>query len=64
MKEQNFNEQQSLEVISRMIAETSADIEKGSGRYFLLWGYTTVIVSLFEYSYTTLILHFAYGLGF
>lgn len=49
MKEQNFNEQQSLEVISRMIAETSADIEKGSGRYFLLWGYTTVIVSLFEY---------------
>ncbi len=49
MKEQNFNEQQSLEVISRMIAETTADIEKGSGRYFLLWGYTTVIVSLFEY---------------
>lgn len=49
MKEQQIDEHRSLEIISKMIADTSAHIDSESGRYFLLWGYTTVIVSLFEY---------------
>ena len=49
MKEQSINEHRSIEIISQMIADTSANIDRVSGKYFLLWGYTTVIVSLFEY---------------
>lgn len=49
MKEQAIDEHRSIEIISRMIADTSAHIDSESGKYFLLWGYTTVIVSLFEY---------------
>lgn len=49
MKEQQIDEHRSLEIISKMIADTSAHIDSESGRYFLLWGYITVIVSLFEY---------------
>lgn len=44
-----FDEHRSIEIISRMIADTSAHIDSESGKYFLLWGYTTVLVSLFEY---------------
>ncbi|MBQ8492949.1 MAG: hypothetical protein IJ464_01555 [Alistipes sp.] len=44
-----LDERRSIEIISRMIADTSAHIDRESGKYFLLWGYTTVIVSLFEY---------------
>lgn len=44
-----LDELRSIEIISRMIADTSAHIDSESGKYFLLWGYTTVIVSLFEY---------------
>lgn len=47
--EQPIDEHRSLEIITRMIADTSAKIDSNSGRYFLLWGYTTVVVSLFEY---------------
>ena len=32
-----------------MIADTSNQIERNSGKYFLSWGYTTVAVSIFEY---------------
>lgn len=49
MREQQIDEHRSLEIISKMIADTSAHIDNESGKYFLLWGYTTVIVSLFEY---------------
>ncbi len=49
MREQQIDEHRSLEIISKMIADTSAHIDSESGKYFLLWGYTTVIVSLFEY---------------
>lgn len=44
-----LDERRSIEIISKMIADTSAHIDSESGKYFLLWGYTTVIVSLFEY---------------
>lgn len=49
MKEQTIDEHRSIEIISKMIANTTAHIDSESGKYFLLWGYTTVIVSLFEY---------------
>ena len=39
----------SIEIISRMIVDTQAHIDRESGKYFLLWGYTTVVVSLAEY---------------
>ena len=48
-EEKQFDERRSIEIISRMIADTSAHIDSESGKYFLLWGYTTVLVSLFEY---------------
>lgn len=41
-----MDEHRSIEIISQMIAQTSADIDRESGKYFLLWGYTTVIVTL------------------
>lgn len=49
METKRFDEQRSLEIISTMIANTSAHIDRNSGKHFLLWGYTTVIVSVFEY---------------
>lgn len=51
MKEQErgLDERRSIEIIAKMIADTSANIDNQSGKYFLLWGYTTAIVSLFEY---------------
>lgn len=48
-KTTQMDEHRSIEIISKMIAQTSADIDRESGKYFLLWGYTTVIVSLFEF---------------
>lgn len=44
-----IDEKRSLEIISQMIADTAQHIEDQSGKYFLVWGYTTVAVSLFEY---------------
>lgn len=49
MKEQQIDERRSIEIITKMIADTSAQIDNQSGKYFLLWGYTTVLVSIFEY---------------
>lgn len=49
MEEDRLNEQRSIEIISRMIADTRSQIDNHSGKYFLLWGYTTVVVTLFEY---------------
>ena len=43
------DERRSLEIISQMIADTSRKIEQNSSLYFLAWGYTTVLVSIFEY---------------
>lgn len=54
-KTTKMDEHRSIEIISQMIAQTTADIDRHSGKYFLLWGYTTVIVTLCEY--------FAYSSG-
>ena len=44
-----LTERQSLELITRMISETRTRLVRNSGTPFLIWGYTTVAVALFEY---------------
>lgn len=46
MEEKQLNEKESLELITQMILNTQQRMEKGNGTHFLIWGYTTVIVSL------------------
>lgn len=46
MEEKQLNEKESLELISRMIRNTQQKMEKGNGIPFLVWGYTTIFVSL------------------
>ena len=46
MEEKQLNEKESLELITRMIRNTQQRIERGNGIPFLIWGYTTVLVSL------------------
>lgn len=41
-----MTEKESLELISRMIQNTRARMAEGSGVSFLIWGYTTVVVSM------------------
>lgn len=44
---------ESLELITRMIGETRKQVEKSSHRPFLVWGYTTIVVTLAVwYAYT------------
>ena len=46
MEEKPLNEKESLELITRMIKNTHQKLEEGNGIPFLVWGYTSVIVSL------------------
>lgn len=46
MEEKQLNEKESLELITQMIRNTQQKLEKGNGIPFLIWGYTTVLVSL------------------
>ncbi|WP_019538475.1 hypothetical protein [Proteiniphilum acetatigenes] len=46
MEERQLNEKESLELITRMIQNTQRKLEKGNGMPFLVWGYTTIVVSL------------------
>lgn len=46
MEEKRMNEKESLELISEMIRNTRTQMEKHAGLPFLLWGYTTVGISL------------------
>ena len=50
MDEKQLDAQQSLELITRMIRSTRQRLERHSGRPFLIWGYTTVAVSLLNYA--------------
>ncbi len=49
MEEKKLNEQESLALIASMIDDTRKRLATNSGRPFLVWGYTTVFVSLFMY---------------
>lgn len=46
MQDKPLNEKESLELISRMIRNTQKKMEEGSGTIFLIWGYTTIIVTM------------------
>lgn len=46
MEEKKLNERESLELITRMISDTREKMERGSSIPFLIWGYTTVAVSI------------------
>lgn len=46
MEERQLNEKESLELIAGMIQNTQQKLEKGNGIPFLVWGYTTIVVSL------------------
>ena len=50
MEEKKLDAQESIELITRMIRNTRQRLERHSGRPFLIWGYTTVAVSLLNYS--------------
>lgn len=49
MERRQFTQEQSLELISQMISDSRGRLARNSGVPFLIWGYLTVIVSLFEF---------------
>ena len=46
MEEKKLNEQESLELITRMINQTKQETAIGSGNVFLVWGYLCTFMSL------------------
>lgn len=46
MEDKKLTEKESLELISQMIKNTQTRVKKNCGTPFLIWGYTTVIVSI------------------
>lgn len=53
MQDRQLNEKESLELISRMIRNTQRRMEEGSGTMFLIWGYTTMFVTLMLWALLT-----------
>ena len=49
MQNNNFSEAQSLELITSMIQDSRARLARNSGTPFLIWGYTTVAISILNY---------------
>lgn len=49
MEDKKLNEQESLALIASMINNTRERLARNSGRPFLIWGYTVIAVSIFEY---------------
>lgn len=50
MEEKRLDAQESIELITRMIRNTRRRLERHSGRPYLVWGYTTVAISLLNYT--------------
>lgn len=50
MEEKQMDARESLELITRMIRNTRRRLERNSERPFLVWGYTTVAISLLNYT--------------
>ena len=49
MEDKILNEKESLELISQMIRNTQQKLKEGNGKPFLIFGYTTVAISLVVY---------------
>lgn len=54
MEEKKLTEKESLELISQMIRNTQTKMEENSGTMFLIWGYTTIGVTLLVWLLLTL----------
>lgn len=52
MEEKKLNEQESLELIARMIDQTKKESALGSGNVFLVWGYLCTFMSLSVFAMT------------
>lgn len=59
MKENNFSEKDSLELISQMLKQTKDNLGVGSGNIFLYYGYSAFFISLivFGFVYFTAIMY-------
>lgn len=65
MEDKVLNEKESLELISRMVKNTQNNVKKGEGRPFLIWGYTTVVLTILVwYMVSTTHNYHWYGLWF
>lgn len=62
MENKTLDSAHSLEIITRMIAQTRAKLEHDRGFSFLLWGYITIVVSLLIYVLSLMAGGYAYGL--
>lgn len=49
MEEKKLTGKESLELISQMIQNTKKNMENGGGKSLLIWGYTTIGISLLVY---------------
>lgn len=45
MENKQLNSAESLELIQRMISQSRSNLEKGTGTAFLIWGYTSILIS-------------------
>ncbi len=61
MEERKITEHESLEIINSMIRDTRTQLTREAGVPFLIWGYTTVAVSLWEYAMHRLDLYWGWG---
>lgn len=61
MEERKITEQESLQIINSMISDTRTKLTHDAGIPFLIWGYTTVAVSLWEYAMHRLDLYWGWG---
>lgn len=59
MENRKLKEQESLELIAQMIRDSRKSVEYKAGTFSLIWGYTTVLISLLVYSGWMLMHHSA-----
>lgn len=45
-----FNEQDSLRIISNMISEARGNLQRGAGKYLILWGYIVFLASVLHFA--------------
>lgn len=50
MEDKKLNEQESLELIARMIRNSKRNVRENAGGPALIWGYATVLTSLLVYA--------------
>ena len=50
MEDKKLNEQESLELIARMIRNSKRNVRENAGGPALIWGYATVLTSLLVYT--------------